>query len=487
MDPADLQAFADRRGIDSETLEDAIAALVVTLLEEYTQNNTVPLLCVIDEAFHIDPQSWKVLLRVAAELQTVLMVLAVRPLLHMRSVIDESVVVSFEALIAIGEEKVQTLKVGALPKDQMIEIARQELGAHGEDELDKELTKFILTKCQGNPLFCKELSRELLNEELVTLDARTGNVRLSESFDSESLTRALPPTVEALLSERLDRLTILQQMVLKTGALIGPKFKLELLRQAYPISAHIGSTSPAYPFGENYDNFMQEVADLDSKHGLIECDHTRVGVGGGGGDDEGESKGGDGGGSAGRSASVAAGPGVVGERNKLEQRYYTFSHGFMCDVLCRRMLRQHRDRISKQINIRRDELEMKGRKAYMEKFGAMTGMMAGGSTALKEDFLFVRKEKAKSMSKIFGGGQWKKRYVTLQDGKLIQRYDATHKMDLVTIDMDSAKVKILEDHELPSQYRGKGNGGFSITAKSWKKKSNTNTSTRVYVEESLKC
>jgi hypothetical protein len=144
------------------------------------------------------------------------------------------------------------------------------------------------------------------------------------------------------------------------------------------------------------------------------------------------------------------------------------------------MLRQHRDRISKQINIRRDELEMKGRKAYMEKFGAMAGMMAGGGTALKEDFLFVRKEKAKSMSKIFGGGQWKKRYVTLQDGKLVQRYDATHKMDLVTIDMDSAKVKILEDHELPSQYRGKGNGGFSITAKSWKKKSNTNTSTRVF-------
>ena len=72
----------------ADELEHAVNALIVTLLESFTQGGSVPLLCVIDEALYIDPPSWRVMLRVATELDSVLTVLAARPLSHMRKVIE---------------------------------------------------------------------------------------------------------------------------------------------------------------------------------------------------------------------------------------------------------------------------------------------------------------------------------------------------------------------------------------------------------------
>jgi class 3 adenylate cyclase/tetratricopeptide (TPR) repeat protein len=77
----------------------------------------------------------------------------------------------------------------------------------------------------GNPLFAEEMLRMLLEEE--ALERQNGGWRLRRALDSVPM----PPTINALLAARLERLPPEQRSMLERAAVIGRDFSLPMLAE----------------------------------------------------------------------------------------------------------------------------------------------------------------------------------------------------------------------------------------------------------------
>jgi adenylate cyclase len=93
----------------------------------------------------------------------------------------------------------------------------------GDDAQLAGLKKLIAEKTQGNPLFMEETVLTLFDEGALT---RNGAVKLAKSLNQLKI----PPTVQAILAARIDRLAPDHKGLLQTLAVIGTEFKLALVR-----------------------------------------------------------------------------------------------------------------------------------------------------------------------------------------------------------------------------------------------------------------
>ncbi len=82
----------------------------------------------------------------------------------------------------------------------------------------KKFIQFILDKTEGNPFFMEEIVQELVERGALT--EPTGNAPLH-----------IPPTVQAVLASRIDRLPPAEKELLQTLAVIGKEFSLSLLKK----------------------------------------------------------------------------------------------------------------------------------------------------------------------------------------------------------------------------------------------------------------
>ena len=87
------------------------------------------------------------------------------------------------------------------------------------------LHQFILEKTEGNPFFMEEIVQALVEEGLLTRDAVGSYGRVPLPTDVY-----LPPTVQAVLASRIDRLPPEEKDLLQTLAVIGKEFSLSLLK-----------------------------------------------------------------------------------------------------------------------------------------------------------------------------------------------------------------------------------------------------------------
>src|SRR5262249_14747201 len=86
----------------------------------------------------------------------------------------------------------------------------------GDEPTLGELTARVAEKCGGNPFFAEEIVRSLAQGGV--LAGERGRYQLSQSGSHDP---ALPATVEAVISERLDRLPERDKTVLQICAVIG--------------------------------------------------------------------------------------------------------------------------------------------------------------------------------------------------------------------------------------------------------------------------
>ena len=149
------------------------------------------------------------------------------------------------------------LRLDPLGKERADEMLTALLG--DEPEL-APLKQVIAEKTQGNPFFMEETVQVLLEEGALE---RNGRIRLTKPLRELKI----PPTVQAILAARIDRLPSHQKDLLQTLAVIGMEFKLGLVRKvweppAIPASAKREGTSMApTPLREEAD---LEASDLDS-------------------------------------------------------------------------------------------------------------------------------------------------------------------------------------------------------------------------------
>ncbi len=100
----------------------------------------------------------------------------------------------------------------------------------GTDPSLEAVRRLLIARTEGNPLFLEESVRTLV--EIRALEGARGGYRLAKNVD----TIRVPPTVQAILAARIDRLPRTEKQLLQAAAVIGKDIPFELLRA-------IGATS----------------------------------------------------------------------------------------------------------------------------------------------------------------------------------------------------------------------------------------------------
>jgi len=93
----------------------------------------------------------------------------------------------------------------------------------GDDPDLQPLRRLIIERTEGNPFFMEETVQMLFDEDAL---ARNGTVRLTKSLNELKI----PPTVQAILTARIDRLPPDEKDLLQTLAVLGKEFTLRHLK-----------------------------------------------------------------------------------------------------------------------------------------------------------------------------------------------------------------------------------------------------------------
>jgi class 3 adenylate cyclase len=157
------------------------------------------------------------------------------------------------------------LRLGALDAQSANEMLAALLTDNAEL---RPLKRMILERTGGNPFFIEEMVQALFDDGTL---ARNGTIRIQQPLSQ----LRLPPTVQAILSSRIDRLAGDQKQLLQTLSVIGRESPRALIRQlaSYPeaqldrMLAHLQGTEFIYeqpaPAGMQYifkHALTQEVA-----------------------------------------------------------------------------------------------------------------------------------------------------------------------------------------------------------------------------------
>jgi class 3 adenylate cyclase len=120
----------------------------------------------------------------------------------------------------------------------------------GSDRSTDDLRRLIRDRTGGNPFFVEEVVQSLIDHGSLTggddadADASGGRAAPRLRLTQPIAELAIPPTVQALLSARLDRLPERDKLVLQAAAVIGPSFSLAVLRHVLAgESSGAGATS----------------------------------------------------------------------------------------------------------------------------------------------------------------------------------------------------------------------------------------------------
>jgi class 3 adenylate cyclase/tetratricopeptide (TPR) repeat protein len=100
----------------------------------------------------------------------------------------------------------------------------------GHDPSLDPVRKLLIARTEGNPLFLEESVRTLV--EIRALDGARGAYRLVKSVE----TIRVPPTVQAILAARIDRLPVTEKQLLQAAAVIGKDIPFDLLRAIANVS-----------------------------------------------------------------------------------------------------------------------------------------------------------------------------------------------------------------------------------------------------------
>ena len=94
----------------------------------------------------------------------------------------------------------------------------------GDADLDDDARTSIVAAADGNPLFAEQLFSMLIDDGYLRREngswTRTGDVR----------TLSVPPTIDALLSARLDLLAREERAVVEPASVVGGVFQLSAVR-----------------------------------------------------------------------------------------------------------------------------------------------------------------------------------------------------------------------------------------------------------------
>jgi DNA-binding response OmpR family regulator/class 3 adenylate cyclase/predicted ATPase len=194
-----------------------IRDLTIAALTRYLLNlaDKRPLVIVLADAHWIDSSTLELINRTISLIKTtpVFLLIEFRP----------------EFIPQVGEPHVTTLRLGPLGREQSRTIISEVTGGK---ELPPEVEEQIIDKTDGVPLFVEELTKTVLESELLE--------DIGEQYVAAGPLPALavPSTLLDSLTARLDRLGPAKEIA-QIGAIIGREFSYPLLAAVVPLSANL--------------------------------------------------------------------------------------------------------------------------------------------------------------------------------------------------------------------------------------------------------
>jgi class 3 adenylate cyclase/tetratricopeptide (TPR) repeat protein len=190
-----------------------IAWAVRRLLESLARER--PVLVFLDDLHWAEPTFLRLIehLTEFADASGILLVCSSRP----------ELAETYPALTSSGGT--QTIVLDSLPQTACGALISNLLGG---DDVAAEITARVAEAAEGNPFFIEETARMLLDEGLIALHGS----RWEPLADLEKV--VLPPSIEALLAARLDRLEPAELVVLQRAAVIGRIFGWGAVRALTP-------------------------------------------------------------------------------------------------------------------------------------------------------------------------------------------------------------------------------------------------------------
>src|SRR5262249_43550412 len=127
------------------------------------------------------------------------------------------------------------ISLSPMSSGEIAEIVARRVGADG---LSQELSQWLSTRCEGNPLFGQELAVMLVEDGSAVIENGTCRLAQRESADQP---RPVPTTVQSVLAARIDRLSAGDQLIIKVAAVFGRHFRLDMLTAVSPVQEEVAA------------------------------------------------------------------------------------------------------------------------------------------------------------------------------------------------------------------------------------------------------
>jgi class 3 adenylate cyclase/tetratricopeptide (TPR) repeat protein len=181
-----------------------------------------PVLIVLEDLHWFDSASWALLVDVQQKVRPLFLALNTRPL-------SDPVPPQFKQIIDAPGTRL--VKLEAMMLDDVEALVCQRLGVKSVPPM---IGRLIREKSEGHPFFAEELAYALRDSGTLVIENQECQV-YSRFVNFEDL--ALPDTLQAAITNRIDSLDPSQQLTLKVASVIGRIFAFRLLEAIHPIEA----------------------------------------------------------------------------------------------------------------------------------------------------------------------------------------------------------------------------------------------------------
>ena len=182
-----------------------------------------PLVLIFDDGHWMDSASWAMAERIAREVPSVLVAIGTRPFVETA---NSSPPDEYTKLRDDGATV--HILLGELEPEEALQLVQFCLGVNS---LPGPVSELIVEQADGHPYFSEEIGFALRDAGLLILE--NGESRLApEVHDLSEIDFA--HNVQEVITGRFDRLSVLEQTVLKIASVIGREFSLETLVAIYP-------------------------------------------------------------------------------------------------------------------------------------------------------------------------------------------------------------------------------------------------------------
>ncbi len=216
--PFDFPESESTKKLTEQSQAEKRIALLTDILKAALDGDSSVIL--LENGQNLDPDSWKLALAIARQVQPLLMVIATRP-------VPQPIPQGYARLQQLPT--FQMLLPRSLTAEQAYLLACQHLGVVC---LPNPLVDMI-QEAAGNPFVIEELIYLLRDEGTITVsDSRC---QMAPDFLREEL--VFPTTAQGVITSRIDQLSPSEQLVLKVASVIGERFPLQLLNEIFPVAA----------------------------------------------------------------------------------------------------------------------------------------------------------------------------------------------------------------------------------------------------------